>query len=100
MAGDDWLDGYTGRDRLDGGEGLDTFVLAKGNGKDTVLRFEDGIDRIFVTHFPRFNDPGDVEGHIKQKGDDTWVVMSRTDVLVLKGIDSGLIDSADFTFFV
>lgn len=98
MAGDDWLDGGKGSDRLNGGAGFDTFVLAKGSGKDTVIRFEDGIDRIFVAGYADFKDPGDVAGHIRQKGDDTWVVMSRKDILVLKGIDADLIDSDDFAF--
>lgn len=98
MDGDDWLDGGKGADTLNGGDGIDTFVLAKGTGKDTVTDFEDGIDRIFVTGYANFNGPGDVEGHVEKHGVDTWVRMSNTDILVLKGVDADLIDSDDFAF--
>ena len=98
MDGDDWLDGGKGSDSLKGGDGADTFVLDKGTGKDTVTDFEDGTDHIFVSGYPDFDEPGDVEGHIEKHGDDTWVRLSSKDILVLKGVDADLIDSDDFNF--
>ena len=57
-AGDDWLAGNdgddllfggAGRDRLRGGDGNDIFVLGPGQGRDIILDFELGRDRILLT---------------------------------------------------
>ena len=47
-SGADRLDGGAGTDILGGGLGADVFVLATGNGRDTVTDFEDGVDQIGV----------------------------------------------------
>lgn len=44
--GDDLLDGGLGDDVYTGGAGADTFVLASGQGIDTITDFEVGIDQI------------------------------------------------------
>jgi Ca2+-binding RTX toxin-like protein len=45
--GDDILYGDAGNDTLDGGTGSDTFVFGRGDGRDTVLNFFDGLqDRL------------------------------------------------------
>lgn len=98
MGGEDWLDGGKGQDKITGGDGADTFILSKGTGKDTVTDFEDGVDRIFVTGYPDFIEPGDVEGHVEKHGKDTWVKLSSKDILVLKGVDAELVDADDFNF--
>jgi RTX calcium-binding nonapeptide repeat (4 copies) len=45
-AGNDVLEGGTGNDRLVGEEGVDVFVLKTGFGRDTIVGFEDGVDKI------------------------------------------------------
>ncbi|MGB3559938.1 MAG: alkaline phosphatase [Geitlerinemataceae cyanobacterium] len=45
-AGDDFLYGDLGSDLLTGDNGVDTFVLAQGDGSDTVTDFAVGVDRI------------------------------------------------------
>jgi Ca2+-binding RTX toxin-like protein len=45
-AGADRLDGGRGADILDGGAGRDVFVFGQRSGRDRVLNFENGIDRI------------------------------------------------------
>lgn len=50
-AGNDTLFGGAGADRLSGGLGRDVFVFRGGYGRDTVLGFEDGIDRIDLSGF-------------------------------------------------
>lgn len=50
-GGNDSLDGGAGRDQLVGGAGADVFVFRAGYGRDTVVIFEDGIDRINLTSF-------------------------------------------------
>ncbi len=47
-AGDDLLDGGLGDDQLFGGEGSDQFVLAAGNGTDTIADFETGVDAVLL----------------------------------------------------
>lgn len=42
----DRLDGGTGNDTLDGGAGADVYVFGAGYGRDRVVNFEDGIDRV------------------------------------------------------
>lgn len=46
--GEDHLTGGSGNDLLGGGAGRDTFVFGLGDGKDTILGFEDGLDRITI----------------------------------------------------
>ena len=45
-AGDDVLQGDNGKDTLTGNGGMDTFVLAEGNGFDTITDFADGTDKL------------------------------------------------------
>ncbi|MBC1238437.1 DUF4347 domain-containing protein [Nostoc sp. 2RC] len=45
-AGDDTLMGGAGNDALYGQAGTDIFVLASGNGSDTIFDFKDGIDKL------------------------------------------------------
>jgi Ca2+-binding RTX toxin-like protein len=42
----DWLDGGAGNDALQGATGNDTFVFGAGYGRDRVLDFTDGQDRV------------------------------------------------------
>jgi hypothetical protein len=44
--GADTFRGGSGGDTMDGGAGADVFVFGQGSGRDRVLNFEDGIDRI------------------------------------------------------
>lgn len=53
LAGDggDVLDGGPGNDLLNGGAGPDVFVFAPGWGDDTLVWFEDGLDRVDLRAF-------------------------------------------------
>lgn len=48
-AGDDILSGGSGNDILSGGEGRDVFILAPGEGTDTIVDFVEGVDSIQFT---------------------------------------------------
>ena len=48
LNGNDVLDGGIGNDRLNGGGGADEYVFAPGTGRDTVVGFEDGLDKILL----------------------------------------------------
>lgn len=54
--GDDWLWGGLGRDQLYGGRGQDTFVLALGEGRDTVYDFDCDDDVFGLANGLRFED--------------------------------------------
>ncbi|MEL7034100.1 MAG: FG-GAP-like repeat-containing protein [Cyanobacteria bacterium J06592_8] len=86
--GDDLLRGGNGNDILtgddsSGGEGVDTFVLAPGEGIDTILDFEVGIDLI-----------GLAEGItsdqllIAASGNDTEISLPGDTLAVLSGVDT------------
>lgn len=48
-SGDDWLDGGYGDDLLIGGDGSDSFILAPGCGRDRILDYDSGADRILLS---------------------------------------------------
>ncbi|MDJ0743307.1 MAG: spondin domain-containing protein [Xenococcaceae cyanobacterium MO_167.B27] len=43
-AGDDLIDGGKGNDRISGNSGADQFVLRLGDGRDTILDYQDNVD--------------------------------------------------------
>ncbi|MGB3533613.1 MAG: DUF4394 domain-containing protein [Microcoleaceae cyanobacterium] len=49
-AGDDLIRGGEGNDQLFGGTGSDLFILAMGEGSDSILDFEVGMDMIGLTN--------------------------------------------------
>lgn len=50
-AGNDFLFGGAGDDRLVGGTGADVFVFARGSGRDVVLDFRPGQDKLDLSAF-------------------------------------------------
>ncbi|MEW5963364.1 MAG: right-handed parallel beta-helix repeat-containing protein [Pseudomonadota bacterium] len=59
-GGNDRIDGGTGDDILRGGAGRDTFVFATGCGSDRIIDFEDGLDKIDLTHIAGINSLADL----------------------------------------
>lgn len=47
-SGDDTLEGGTGNNRLEGGSGADHFVFEIRPGNDTVVDYQDGIDKLVI----------------------------------------------------
>ncbi|NEP63527.1 MAG: hypothetical protein F6K31_42630, partial [Symploca sp. SIO2G7] len=96
-AGDDILMGVTGNDILVGdsgssGGGSDLFVFGLGDGTDTVLDFEVGIDRI-----------GIVEGEFTftevtliQDGVNTVLGVSGETLAVLNNVQASALGESDF----
>lgn len=84
-SGDDTLKGGPGKDILDGGKGRNTlvggrdddiFVLKKGKGEDTILKFQDGEDQIRLKGV-QFN-----ALDLTQRGKDT-ILSAKNDVLAI-----------------
>jgi Ca2+-binding RTX toxin-like protein len=48
-AGTDTLIGGAGADRLEGGAGADTFLFSRGEGRDTIVDFVKGSDKIWLS---------------------------------------------------
>lgn len=90
--GNDWLDGGQGNDILKGGGGRNLFVLAQGNGSDTIADFQDGIDLIGLSGNLTFS-----QLTIGSNASGLDIRLSTGEVLAtLSGIGSGLITADDF----
>ncbi|WP_392534551.1 choice-of-anchor D domain-containing protein [Nostoc sp. C117] len=81
-AGNDWLYGGQGNDVLTGGYGADTFVLASGEGTDSILDFEVGKDKIALSGGLVFG-----QLSIQQQGSQA-LIMNTSDHQVLAKLDN------------
>jgi predicted extracellular nuclease len=97
--GDDFLRGGLGNDILigdnfSGGQGRDTFVLAIGEGTDTILDFELGIDFIGLADGLSFGQLAFV-----QQGNHTQIQVGSETLAILNNVDANaLIAAANPTF--
>lgn len=89
--GQDTLDGGSGTDQLKGGAGADIFVLRSGFGTDTILDFQDGVDRLGLSNGLTYEDLA-----IVQKGNQTLISDANGVIANLKGIRASSITQADF----
>jgi hypothetical protein len=89
-AGDDILIGGQGNDTLTGGDGADVFVMAMGEGTDTVTDFEVGTDKIDATGY------SSAQITIGQQGANTVISFSTGEVLILNGVQASSITLASF----
>lgn len=88
--GDDILRGGLGNDTLtgddfSGGEGRDTFVLAMGEGTDTIVDFERGEDAIGLAGRLEFGQLSQ-----SQRGDDLLLGLNAETLAILQGIKEPL----------
>ncbi|MCC5656608.1 hypothetical protein LC608_06360 [Nostoc sp. XA010] len=81
-AGNDWLYGGAGKDVLTGGYGADTFVLALGEGTDSITDFEIGKDKLALSGSLKFG-----QLLIQQQGSQTFI-MDSSDNQVLAKLDN------------
>ncbi len=93
--GDDTLDGGRGRDTLWGDGGADTFVFRTGDGRDTVMDFEDGKDLIRIDGVEAA-DFGDLA--ITDGDGGVHIVYGDGDRIILRGMDSADVTQEDFRF--
>ncbi|MDJ0747510.1 MAG: Ig-like domain-containing protein [Xenococcaceae cyanobacterium MO_167.B27] len=98
LAGDDILDGNKGSDLLDGGLGNDTltggngsdmFILAAGEGTDTITDFS-SPDSIGLSGGIGFND-------LSFSGEDIILTSTSEVLAILTGIDTNTLVASDFT---
>ena len=82
-----------GKDVLQGGDGIDTFVFETGDGRDTIVDFEKGTDLIDVIGWTAITDFNDlINNHASNHGNDVWI-KAGSDVLIVKNMQKG-----DFSF--
>ena len=81
-AGNDWLYGSNDKDILTGGYGVDTFVLALGEGTDSITDFEVGTDKIALSGGLKFG-----QLFIQQQGSQAFI-MDSSDNQVLAKLDN------------
>lgn len=94
--GNDWLYGGKGNDVLTGNYGVDTFVLASGEGTDSITDFEMGRDKLALSGGLRFG-----QLSIQNQGSQA-LIMDSSDNQVLAKLDgvsaSTLLAQASTTF--
>ncbi|RYF93323.1 MAG: hypothetical protein EON95_09315, partial [Caulobacteraceae bacterium] len=88
--GDDVLVGGAGQDTLTGGAGADRFVLAAGDGANTIADFQDGIDRIDISGY------GGAYSAIGQLGANAKVFFADGGYVILTGIQASSLTADDF----
>lgn len=92
------IDGGKGNDLLVGGGGRDTFVIAKGNGFDTIEDFSPTgaeADTIQLSGFPVASF-AELSGYITQIGTDTVINLDNGDGVVLKNVTASKLSAANF----
>jgi Ca2+-binding RTX toxin-like protein len=90
-AGKDRLYGGLGSDRLTGGKDKDIFALEKGAGRDLILDFKDGQDRLGLTPGLKFKKLA-----IVSQGQSTLIRLGNDPLALLKGVQSSSLSAADF----
>ncbi|WP_071516641.1 FG-GAP-like repeat-containing protein [Geitlerinema sp. PCC 9228] len=91
--GDDLLEGQLGNDTLSGGAGSDRFVLATGQGSDTITDFESNSDRLVLAGDLAFEDL-----NITQSGNNTVIAVRETEEVLatLSDVSLSEVTLADF----
>ncbi|MBD0335894.1 MAG: esterase-like activity of phytase family protein, partial [Cyanobacteria bacterium Co-bin13] len=85
--GDDLLRGGPGNDTLTGGRGIDTFVLAAGEGTDTITDFKVGTDLIGLANSLTF-------GALSFSGE--TIAFGTETLAVLQGVDTTTLAASSF----
>jgi Ca2+-binding RTX toxin-like protein len=100
--GDNILDGGTGADTIYSGSGSDTIVFRVGDGgstlaaADTIADFTDGTDVLGMDNGMQYTDLTIAQG-TGSNSNDTIIKAGTEYLMILTGIDVGLISEADLT---
>ena len=97
-GGADWLDGGRGNDKLTGGEGADTFAMTRDTGRDVILDYLDGTDRIDLRDIGAISDFDDLVANHLQVGGGDAVIVAGADELVVIDAKRNMLDASDFIF--
>lgn len=86
--GDDILSGGAGDDLLNGGDGADTYILALGEGIDTILGFNVGEDLISLAEGLTFGDLS-----FEQVGSRTAITVGEETLALLNGVNAAELEA-------
>ncbi len=94
-AGTQTINGMAGNDRLTGGADADVFVVARGNGSDTITDFAVGAagDTLRLSNYG-FANAAAVRAAATQVGSDTVIALGAGETLTLKGVSLASFQSA------
>ncbi|MBE9182824.1 hypothetical protein IQ268_30260 [Oculatella sp. LEGE 06141] len=96
---DNIIRGYGGDDLLTGGEGRDRFVLAAGEGTDTITDFVVGTDSLNLIGGLTLNQMAIVQGSGAQQNDTLVSHKDTGEVLaILRGVQANTVTSNSFSF--
>lgn len=95
-AGNDRIDGGKGDDRLTGQGGEDTFVFVRGNGRDTITDFRDGVDLMDFAGHNGVSAFGDLT--ITQTGANALITDGVGGQITLLRVDVNDLQEDDFLF--
>ena len=98
-AGEDTISGGAGDDTMSGGDDADTFVVATGEGNDTITDFTDGEDTIDLTAFTNITGFSDLT--ISASGSTAVIDLSSKGggEIRLQNVDVEDLDASDFNFY-
>ena len=88
--GGGWVFGGEGNDTIKGGAGSDTIVYTKGEGNDTIIGFEDGVDQLIYQGFTteeraQFVSSTTAQGHTLITHTDGSTILKQSIVLDVVG---------------
>ena len=95
------LTGNSGDNRFWGLGARDIFVMQTGGGSDTIMDFQDGVDRIDFRAIGGIDSFADLEAHMSQVGRNVVIDLSDEDAgltLTIRKADLGDLAAADFLF--
>jgi Ca2+-binding RTX toxin-like protein len=97
LGGADFLSGGDGDDRLIGGAGKDIFEFYTGKGRDRIVDFTNGVDRIDLHDWTGVDSLAAVKAHMTVSGNDL-VIRMGADSLTIEHTARAEIDLSDFIF--
>ncbi|MEF9605158.1 calcium-binding protein, partial [Paracoccus sp. PXZ] len=86
-----------GNDILTGGAGADVFEFERGDGRDIVTDFQNGVDRLDFDDFSRAQVQA-VISNAQQVGDDLVLRLSADTIVTIENMQKAQLDMGDFTF--
>jgi Ca2+-binding RTX toxin-like protein len=90
-GGNDFFDGGLGNDKITTGKGLDTILIGKAERRDIVTDFQNRRDLIQLSGSLTFEDLT-----LSQQGANTEIAVGTKTLLILRDINVGVINQADF----
>lgn len=96
-TGRDILEGGSGNDILTGGAGVDFFEFERGDGRDRITDFQNGLDRIDLDDFSRAQ-VGQIINGARQQGSDLVLTLDANTTITIEDIQRSQLDLGDFTF--